>query len=107
MKGKDDRRVSPAMVEDKEAEKRKKREQAAGRLVITDERKPTSPARQTRPVETKWLNEPSDEAIYRALKILLGLARAQELRAAQSASAVFAVAHTRRDRKGRSDEPHS
>ncbi len=42
-------------------------------------------------VEIVWLSEPSDEAIYRALKILLGLARAHEARATQAASAVFAV----------------
>ncbi len=44
MKSKNDRQVAPEMVEDKETERRKKREQAAGRLVIADERKATPPS---------------------------------------------------------------
>ncbi len=46
MKNKNDRQVSPAMVEDKAAEKRKKRDLDAGLIVIADERKAAQPASQ-------------------------------------------------------------
>ncbi len=43
MKSKNDRPVSPAMVEDKETEKRKKRDMDAGLIVIADDRKAAEP----------------------------------------------------------------
>ncbi len=43
MKSKNDRQVSPAMVEDKETEQRKKRDMDAGLIVIADDRKAAAP----------------------------------------------------------------